>query len=265
MRLEIVRLQHEVERMKAGRGNETLASDENVSLDLAEYLQQQGRTSANMKILDEFRDQVRPIKKPVILTGSVNYLMWKEEILLAARQSQINDILDEKQTGPKENASNDMQIHNNVILQDIEDSFTASSSASPIPTPHASPLTRSKKRSKSNPISNATVAVIGLRRTSPTFGLCSSGDWSGLQPPEYRLPTVGSQRIERSSSVCIPLIPYGWGFTNEEDFTGLKQKPYPLSRRDMEVADQILEPLIRSGRIERVPLGDKNPITSPRS
>ncbi|EGC48719.1 nucleolar protein NOP2 [Histoplasma capsulatum var. duboisii H88] len=109
MRLEIVRLQHEVEQMKASRANATSASDENFSPDLAEYLQQMGRTSALVKLLGEFRDQVRSIKKPVILTGSTNYPMWKEEILLAARQSQTRNILEEKQTGPKENASNDMQ------------------------------------------------------------------------------------------------------------------------------------------------------------
>ncbi|EDN07098.1 conserved hypothetical protein [Histoplasma mississippiense (nom. inval.)] len=68
-----------------------------------------GRTSAIVKILNEFRDQVRPIRKPVVLTGSGNYPMWKEEILLAARQSETDDILDEKQIGPDDNASTDMQ------------------------------------------------------------------------------------------------------------------------------------------------------------
>ncbi|OJD12431.1 hypothetical protein ACJ73_09352 [Blastomyces percursus] len=86
MRLEIARLQHEVERMRAGRTTEASANDENVSADLADYLQRKGRTSAIMKILNEFRDQVRPIRKPVILTGSANYPMWKEEILQAARE-----------------------------------------------------------------------------------------------------------------------------------------------------------------------------------
>ncbi|OJD10298.1 hypothetical protein ACJ73_09848, partial [Blastomyces percursus] len=85
MRLEIARLQHEVERMTSGRATEASANDENVSADLADYLQRKGRTSAIMKILNEFRDQVRPIRKPVVLTGSANYPMWKEEILLAAR------------------------------------------------------------------------------------------------------------------------------------------------------------------------------------
>ncbi|EDN02337.1 predicted protein [Histoplasma mississippiense (nom. inval.)] len=108
MRLEIARLQHEVQQMKASRG-EPSASDENISADLANYLQRKGRTSAIVKILNEFRDQVRSIRKPVVLTGSGNYSMWKEEILLAARQSETDDILEEKQTGPDDNASTDMQ------------------------------------------------------------------------------------------------------------------------------------------------------------
>ncbi|EDN07798.1 predicted protein [Histoplasma mississippiense (nom. inval.)] len=56
MRLEIARLQHEVQQMKASRG-EPSASDENINADLANYLQRKGRTSAIVKILNEFRDQ----------------------------------------------------------------------------------------------------------------------------------------------------------------------------------------------------------------
>ncbi|EDN03553.1 predicted protein [Histoplasma mississippiense (nom. inval.)] len=108
MRLEIARLQHEVERMKASRG-ESSVSNEELSADLANYLQRKGRTSAIVKILGEFRDQVRPIKKPIVLTGSANYPMWKEEILLAARQSETDDILNDKQISPDEDASKDMQ------------------------------------------------------------------------------------------------------------------------------------------------------------
>ncbi|OJD21267.1 hypothetical protein ACJ73_07396, partial [Blastomyces percursus] len=52
-------------------------------------------------------------------------------------------------------------------------------------------------------------------------------------------------------------------FTDEKDFAGLKQRPYPLSRKDRDVIDHILDPLLESGRIERVPLGDRNPIASP--
>ncbi|EQL34169.1 hypothetical protein BDFG_04069 [Blastomyces dermatitidis ATCC 26199] len=108
MRLEIARLQHEVERMKAGR-SESSASNEDISADLVNYLQWKGRTPAIVKILSEFRDQVRPIKKPVILTDSANYPMWKEEILLAARQSETDDILNDRQVSPDEGASMNMQ------------------------------------------------------------------------------------------------------------------------------------------------------------
>ncbi|KKZ64491.1 hypothetical protein EMCG_09526 [[Emmonsia] crescens] len=54
--------------------------------DLTDYLQRKGRTPAIAKILSEFS-----------LTGSANYPMWKEEILLAARQSKTDDILNDRQ------------------------------------------------------------------------------------------------------------------------------------------------------------------------
>ncbi|OJD24847.1 hypothetical protein ACJ73_03782 [Blastomyces percursus] len=83
MRLEIARLQHEVERMKASRGEPSAA--EEISADL-ELPSTEG-------------------KNPVVLTGSANYPMWKEEIILAARQSETNDMLEEKQESPDEDAS----------------------------------------------------------------------------------------------------------------------------------------------------------------
>ncbi|OAT01353.1 uncharacterized protein BDCG_17047 [Blastomyces dermatitidis ER-3] len=104
MRLEIARLQHEVERMKTSRGDP--AGDE-MGADLAEYLQQKGKTSVIMKVLEEFRSQVRLIKRPIVLTGFINYSMWREEILLAAEQSETDDILEGNGLG--ENATMDMQ------------------------------------------------------------------------------------------------------------------------------------------------------------
>ncbi|KMW69413.1 hypothetical protein BDDG_13563 [Blastomyces dermatitidis ATCC 18188] len=68
MRLEIARLQHEVKRMKTGR-----SENEELSADLMNYHQQKSRTSALIKILNEFRNQVRSIKKSVVLTDSANY------------------------------------------------------------------------------------------------------------------------------------------------------------------------------------------------
>ncbi|OJD10597.1 hypothetical protein AJ78_08438, partial [Emergomyces pasteurianus Ep9510] len=61
MRLEIVRLQHEVELMKASRET-AFISKRNVNLNLTEYLQQCRRMSALVKILDKFKDQIRLIK-----------------------------------------------------------------------------------------------------------------------------------------------------------------------------------------------------------
>ncbi|EEH50307.2 uncharacterized protein PADG_06386 [Paracoccidioides brasiliensis Pb18] len=106
MKREIAKLQREVERMRASR--EALpanASSDEMSEDLANYLQKKGRTTTTIKILAEFREQVRNIKKPVILTGSANYPMWREEILLAAKQSETDDILEEKQFAPEDGAS----------------------------------------------------------------------------------------------------------------------------------------------------------------
>ncbi|OJD10588.1 hypothetical protein AJ78_08448 [Emergomyces pasteurianus Ep9510] len=48
---------HEVERIKVSR-REIFTSKENVSADLTEYLQQHRRTSALVKILSKFKDQI---------------------------------------------------------------------------------------------------------------------------------------------------------------------------------------------------------------
>ncbi|KMW68028.1 hypothetical protein, variant [Blastomyces dermatitidis ATCC 18188] len=82
MKLDIARLMLEVERLKAGR-SESSASNEDISADLANYLQRKGRTPAIVKIL--------------------------KEILLAARQSETDDILNDRQVSPDEGASMDMQ------------------------------------------------------------------------------------------------------------------------------------------------------------
>ncbi|EEH17776.2 hypothetical protein PABG_00339 [Paracoccidioides brasiliensis Pb03] len=57
-----------------------------------------------MKILTEFKNQVKHIKKSVILTDSMNYSMWREEIILAAKQSETDDILNEKQSALEDDA-----------------------------------------------------------------------------------------------------------------------------------------------------------------
>lgn len=58
MRLEIARLELEIEQMRARRIKSSTSSTEGLSADLTEYLQQKRRTSALMRILGEFRDQV---------------------------------------------------------------------------------------------------------------------------------------------------------------------------------------------------------------
>ncbi|KGQ01551.1 hypothetical protein PAAG_11674 [Paracoccidioides lutzii Pb01] len=74
MRLEIAKLQQEVEMIRASREILIINTDSNeINEDLANYLQKKDRTIVIMKILTEFRDQVKHIKKSVILIDSVNY------------------------------------------------------------------------------------------------------------------------------------------------------------------------------------------------
>ncbi|KLJ10694.1 hypothetical protein EMPG_13937 [Blastomyces silverae] len=48
---------------------------ENISVDLTQFFQKQKYITALMKILDNFRTQVKLIRKSVILTSSINYLI----------------------------------------------------------------------------------------------------------------------------------------------------------------------------------------------
>ncbi|KMW68485.1 hypothetical protein BDDG_12847 [Blastomyces dermatitidis ATCC 18188] len=60
-----------------------------------------------MKVLEEFRSQVRLIKRLIVLTESINYSMWREEILLTAEQSETDDILEDNSLD--ENVTMNMQ------------------------------------------------------------------------------------------------------------------------------------------------------------
>ncbi|EEH36587.2 hypothetical protein PAAG_07005 [Paracoccidioides lutzii Pb01] len=76
IRLEIAKLQQEVEMIRASReALITNASDNEISKDLANYLQRNDSIIVIIKILTEFRDQVKHIKKSVILINFTNYLM----------------------------------------------------------------------------------------------------------------------------------------------------------------------------------------------
>lgn len=52
-------------------------------------------------------------------------------------------------------------------------------------------------------------------------------------------------------------------FRDETDVTGLKQNPYPLTARDKRAMDEILDPLLEQGRIQKVPLGIPSAAASP--
>ncbi|OAT00104.1 uncharacterized protein BDCG_16473 [Blastomyces dermatitidis ER-3] len=52
MRLEIARLQHDIEQMKISRSD---SADDEIRADLTEYLQQKEKISVIIKVLEEFR------------------------------------------------------------------------------------------------------------------------------------------------------------------------------------------------------------------
>ncbi|EDN09539.1 predicted protein [Histoplasma mississippiense (nom. inval.)] len=97
MRLEIARLQYEVQQMKASRG-ETSASDDNISADLASYLQRKGRTSAIVKVLNEFCDQnticgcITTCGLQSLRKQDLNFSYTQGTICLCSVDSYIEDI-----------------------------------------------------------------------------------------------------------------------------------------------------------------------------
>lgn len=52
-------------------------------------------------------------------------------------------------------------------------------------------------------------------------------------------------------------------FRNESDVGGLKQQPYNLSMRDRKAMDEVLDPLVQQGRVQKVPLGVPSAASSP--
>ncbi|QSS51754.1 hypothetical protein I7I53_07163 [Histoplasma capsulatum var. duboisii H88] len=107
MKLEIARLQHEVERMRTNRSASSVRED--LDADVADYLQQRGTTPSIMKIIKQFKQQVELIAEPVRLLGFANYSTWREDVLRAVEHSETGDILDNKELSPAEGASVCMQ------------------------------------------------------------------------------------------------------------------------------------------------------------
>ena len=52
-------------------------------------------------------------------------------------------------------------------------------------------------------------------------------------------------------------------FKDETDLKGLKQAPYNLTRRDRRAIDEVLDPLVKQGRVQKVPLGKPSAAASP--
>ncbi|OAT11730.1 hypothetical protein BDBG_17563 [Blastomyces gilchristii SLH14081] len=86
----------------------TVNDGNDLSPDLAEYLQNQGDTPALSRVLQEFRERVKYLQKPGLLKSTSDYPIWKEEILLVIKQSHTEDLLNAT-TKPLENASKDMK------------------------------------------------------------------------------------------------------------------------------------------------------------
>ncbi|KAG5305345.1 hypothetical protein I7I50_05710 [Histoplasma capsulatum G186AR] len=108
LRHRIAQLDDELRQMRAASTPATAAAQDGneLSPDLAAHLRDQGDTPALSRVLQEFRERVKYLQKPGLLKSASDYPIWKEEILLAIKQSHTEDILTTK---PLENASKDMK------------------------------------------------------------------------------------------------------------------------------------------------------------
>ncbi|KAG5287998.1 repeat set, removed [Histoplasma ohiense] len=106
LRHHIAQLDDELHQMRAASTPADAHDGNELSPDLAAHLRDQGDTPALSRVLQEFRERVKFIQKPGFLKSASNYPIWKEEILLAIKQSHTDDILTTK---PLENASKDMK------------------------------------------------------------------------------------------------------------------------------------------------------------
>jgi hypothetical protein len=52
-------------------------------------------------------------------------------------------------------------------------------------------------------------------------------------------------------------------FRDDVNLSKLKQSPYNLSLRDQEAINKVINPLVKQGRVKRVPLGKPSATVSP--
>jgi hypothetical protein len=52
-------------------------------------------------------------------------------------------------------------------------------------------------------------------------------------------------------------------FRDEKDIEGLKQSPYSMFNRDKKAMDEILDPLVTGGQVQKIPLGTISSAFSP--
>ncbi|OAT09890.1 hypothetical protein BDBG_17285 [Blastomyces gilchristii SLH14081] len=109
LRRHIAQMNEELHQMRASSNptaTATVNDGNDLSPDLAAYLQNQGDTPALSRVLQEFREHIKYLQKPGLLKSTSDYSIWKEEILLVVKQSHTEDILTSK---PLKNASKDMK------------------------------------------------------------------------------------------------------------------------------------------------------------
>ncbi|EGE81042.2 uncharacterized protein BDCG_17063 [Blastomyces dermatitidis ER-3] len=108
LRRRIAQMNEELHQIRASSNPTATATandDNDLSSDLAAYLQNHEDIPALSRVLQEFRERVKYLQKPGLLKSTSDYPIWKEEILLV-KQSHTEDILTSK---PLKNASKDMK------------------------------------------------------------------------------------------------------------------------------------------------------------
>ncbi|KAG5303451.1 hypothetical protein I7I50_10218 [Histoplasma capsulatum G186AR] len=106
LRHHIAQLDDELHQMRAASTPAAAHDGNELSPDLAAHLCDQDDTPTLSRVLQKFQKHIKFIQKPGFLKSASDYPIWKEEILLAIKQSHTEDILTTK---PLENASKDMK------------------------------------------------------------------------------------------------------------------------------------------------------------
>lgn len=120
--IEMLKLQIELEKLKrenlqlaqrvqTQQGTQPAASTEEVSPDFKEYLQSKGVYSEKLqRQLTEFWKVSKLATKTQSLVETPNYPMWREDVILAAKNVEVYYILEDCQKAPGESLGTEMTI-----------------------------------------------------------------------------------------------------------------------------------------------------------